>query len=318
METITFILNDETQTNSYGFRVATDGISLERFVKNPVCLNNHQNDTKSVLGRWVNIQKQGSQLIASPEFDTEDTEGKEVVRKVQKGILKACSMGISFALNDVELVGGVPVVQKCTLLEVSIVAIPSNAGAVTLYNDKGEILSEEEIKNLCLSFEKNNSKNHIPMNKKIISLLKLEENASQEAITKAVEETIANLLEVTTERNALKEEINALKVAENQRINAEFSAELERAIKDGRIDADATEPIKELQKASHLQAMKLLAGLKPYQSVAGQVKNEKTDQWAKLSWDELDKQNLLAELKASDPTLFAEKFKTKFGKELAN
>lgn len=55
-----FVLNDETQTNSYGFRVKTEGISLTRFESNPVCLNNHKNDTKNVLGKWVDVQKEGA------------------------------------------------------------------------------------------------------------------------------------------------------------------------------------------------------------------------------------------------------------------
>lgn len=310
----TFVLNDETQTNSYGFRVKTAGISLGRFENNPVCLNNHQNDTKSVLGKWVDIERNGIRLTASPEFDTEDTEGKEVVRKVEKGILKACSMGISFHPKDVKIIDGIPVVEKCELLEASIVAIPSNAQSITLYNDKGEILTHEQAKNFCLSFEKEHFK-HTEM-KEITTLLKLEENASQEAVAQAIKDTLANLSETISERNQLKAENQTLQQRETERQTAEFSAELERAIKDGRIDAEGAGPVKELQKANHAQAMKLLAGLKAYNPINPTIeKGNPTDELAKLGWDELDRQNKLVYLKETNFELFAEKFKTKFGKE---
>ncbi|MFK8285631.1 HK97 family phage prohead protease [Capnocytophaga canimorsus] len=310
-----FVLNDETQTNSYGFRVKTEGISLARFENNPVCLNNHKNDTKNVLGKWVDVQKEGARLTASPEFDTEDTEGKEVVRKVEKGILKACSIGITFKPENVKMIDGVPVVEQCELMEASIVAVPSNAQSVTLYNDKGEALSHDEAKTFCLSFQSNTNTNN-KMNKEILSLLKLADNANEDAVKEAIKDTVANLSAVTAERDQLKTEVTNLREAQTQRQTAEFSAELERAIKDGRIDADGAEPVKELQKANHAQAMKLLAGLKPHASVNDQInKGDSASELAKLSWDELDKQGKLAYLKANDFPLYAEKFKAKFGVE---
>lgn len=311
-----FILNDETQTNSYGFRVRTAGISLARFETNPVCLNNHKNDTKNVLGKWIDVTIDGVRLTASPEFDTEDTDGKEVVRKVEKGILKACSIGITFKAEDVKIIDGVPVVEKCELLEASIVAVPSNAQSITLYNDKGEALSHEQALTFCLSFQENNLKTDNKMDKQLLKLLGLSDNATTEAINEAVKDIVAKLSAITGERDALKTKLAELQTAETARQTAEFSAELERAIKDGRIDADGAEPVRELQKANHAQAMKLLAGLKPHTPVNEQInKGDSANSLAKLSWDELDKQGKLAYLKANDFTLYSEKFKAKFGVE---
>lgn len=312
----TFILNDETQTNSYGFRIETKGISLARFETNPICLNNHKNDTKNVLGKWTDIQKNGARLTASPEFDTEDTDGKEVVRKVEKGILKACSIGITFKADDVKIINGIPVVQKCELLEASIVAVPSNAQSIVLYDDKGEALSHEQALTFCLSFETSNIKTNDKMDKQILKMLGLGEDATAEAIGEAVKDIVAKLSAITGERDALKTKLAELQTAETARQTAEFSAELEKAIKDGRMDANAAEPAWELQKTSHAQAMKLLAGLTPYRPINTQIdKGDSADSLAKLSWDELDRQNKLAYLKANDFVLYAEKFKAKFGVE---
>ncbi|MCU7571610.1 HK97 family phage prohead protease, partial [Riemerella anatipestifer] len=180
-----FILNDERVTNSYGFRVKTAGIKLDRFLSNPVCLNNHSNNTKDVLGNWVDTEKQGHLLTAKPQFDTEDAEGKEVVRKVEKGILKACSMGISFDPDNLVMEDGVLTVTECELLEASICAVPSNSAAITLYNKQGEILSERQIKQICLSAQNTNSFKNKPMNK-LKSYLQLDANADETAIIGAV------------------------------------------------------------------------------------------------------------------------------------
>ncbi|GET46493.1 HK97 family phage prohead protease [Capnocytophaga felis] len=312
-----FILSDESVANSYGFHVLTEGINLQRFNSNPVMLNNHRNDTKDVLGSWKDLRKENGKLYAKPDFDTEDNEGKEVVRKVQRGKIKGASVGIIFKKEAMQLQNGKLVLTECELLEASIVAVPSNAHAITLYHAEGKPYTEAEIQALCLSVHQNsNLKFDNTMNKEILSLLKLADNANEDAVKEAIKDTIANLSAVTADRDQLKTEVTNLREAQTQRQTAEFSAELERAIKDGRIDADGAEPVKELQKANHAQAMKLLAGLKPHASVNDQInKGDSASELAKLSWDELDKQGKLAYLKANDFTLYAEKFKAKFGKE---
>lgn len=46
-----FILNDENVTNSYGFKIKTEGIRLGRFEANPVMLDGHSNMNLSVIGK---------------------------------------------------------------------------------------------------------------------------------------------------------------------------------------------------------------------------------------------------------------------------
>ncbi|MFJ1412490.1 HK97 family phage prohead protease [Capnocytophaga canimorsus] len=311
-----FVLNDETQTNSYGFRVKTEGISLARFESNPVCLNNHKNDTKNVLGKWVNILKNGTRLTASPEFDTEDTDGKEVVRKVEKGILKACSIGIMFKPEDVKLIDGVPVVEKCELMEASIVAVPSNAQAITLYNDKGEALTHDEAKTFCLSFQ-SNTKNQNTMNKEILALLKLEDNANEDAVKEAVKAIVANLLAVTSERDTLKTKLATIEAQEQQKLQAEFNVELEKAVKDGRLDANNKTPIEEIAKTNTAQAIAVLKAIPVRETVADKLKTETSAlaKYDQLSWDELDKGGHLPYLKLNHKAYYVERFKEEFGKE---
>ncbi|MDY3526182.1 HK97 family phage prohead protease [Riemerella anatipestifer] len=307
-----FILNDERVTNSYGFRVKTAGIKLDRFLSNPVCLNNHSNNTKDVLGNWVDTEKQGHLLTAKPQFDTEDAEGKEVVRKVEKGILKACSMGISFDPDNLVMEDGVLTVTECELLEASICAVPSNSAAITLYNKQGEIISERQIKQICLSAQNTNSFKNKPMNK-LKSYLQLDVNADETAIIGAVKAIEAKLTASENEKATLKAENEALKKAEDDRKKALLTAEVEQAVKDGRLDEAGKAPILEM---AHDSAITLLKALPKRKSVAEQLKgdDEKLAAFDKMTWDELDKGNYLASLKADYPDYFAERKKRQFGK----
>ncbi|MRM82986.1 HK97 family phage prohead protease [Riemerella anatipestifer] len=307
-----FILNDERVTNSYGFRVKTAGIKLDRFLSNPVCLNNHSNNTKDVLGNWVDTEKQGHLLTAKPQFDTEDAEGKEVVRKVEKGILKACSMGISFDPDNLVMEDGVLTVTECELLEASICAVPSNSAAITLYNKQGEILSERQIKQICLSAQNTNSFKNKPMNK-LKSYLQLDVNADETAIIGAVKAIEAKLTASENEKATLKAENEALKKAESDRKKALLTAEVEQAVKDGRLDEAGKAPILEM---AHDSAMALLKALPKRKSVSEQLQGdeEKLAAFDKMSWDELDRGNHLATLKADYPDYFAERKKRQFGK----
>ncbi|NRR90651.1 HK97 family phage prohead protease [Winogradskyella undariae] len=147
-----FVFNDESVKNSYGFSIPTKGISLKRFKKNPVMLDSHYNSTHSVLGYWENITTDKGLLTGVPVFDSEDENVTVIEGKVERGFIKSCSMGISFNREDLKLVAGVLILEKCELYEVSIVAVPSNANSIRLYADGSETpLTDDEVQNLCLS-----------------------------------------------------------------------------------------------------------------------------------------------------------------------
>lgn len=153
-----FILNDEQKQNSYGFKILTNGISLERFKTNPVMLDGHNPSNLSVIGKWKDIQTESGTLSADTDFDTEDENANAIAGKVERGIIKGCSMGISFKRENLNYDGGELILTECELLEASIVAIPSNANALRLYAD-GELLSETDVKELCLNIAQNSNKN---------------------------------------------------------------------------------------------------------------------------------------------------------------
>lgn len=281
-------------------------------MKNPICLNNHSNDTKDVLGIWKDIQVEGSLLTATPVFDTEDPNGKEVARKVEKGIIKACSMGIAFKEKDLIFEGEELVVAACELREVSICGVPSNASAVVLYDEKGNLLSEKQIKEICLSVKTTNTFNNKSM-KQLAIYLHLDANADEAALITAVKEIEAKLTASENEKAKLKAKVSALEQAETDRKKAVLTAEIEKAVKDGRLDEAGKAPILEM---THEAAMTLLKALPARKSVKDQMKSDESQLSAydKMSWEELDKGNHLAKLKMEFPDYYRERFDRKFKK----
>lgn len=147
-----FVFNDQTVKNSYGFMIPTKGISLKRFKKNPIMLDSHYNSTKSVLGKWENIIVKQDLLLGEPLFDSEDETVTIIEGKVNRGFISSCSMGITFKREDLKIVAGNLILEKCELYEVSIVAVPSNANSIRLYADgSDEPLTDDEVQKLCLS-----------------------------------------------------------------------------------------------------------------------------------------------------------------------
>lgn len=314
-----FLTNDQDIRNSYGFHVDTAGIDLQsRFDSNPVCLNNHSNDTKDVLGKWIDIEVKDGKLYMRPDFDTEDNTGKEVVRKVLAGTIKGCSLGIMFDPADLVNENGKIILKKCVLFEVSIVAVPSNGNAIAMFNMQEEPIPEQEIKSLCLSLKTAKPFENENKMKLLTAHLQLAEGSTEEAILTAVKATETLLTTSKNDYAALKVKFDALETANKTKETEELTAELALAVKDGRIDEAGKAPILEL---SHESAMKLLKSLPIRKPVKGQIdENNQSDldKYAKLSWSELDKGNHLSKLKADFPDYYAERFENQFGRKPNN
>ncbi|MDO9554534.1 hypothetical protein [Rhodonellum sp.] len=148
----TWVLNDETKINSYGFRLLNAGLDLERFKENPMMLAMHKDwDLNSVIGRWTNIRIEGNLLLADDEFDMEDPEAKKIAGKAARGFLKACSLGFLFLQeNFIKAIDGVFDLVKSEAYEASVVVVGSNANAARLYASPGVLMNSDQIK-LCIA-----------------------------------------------------------------------------------------------------------------------------------------------------------------------
>jgi len=251
-----FIFNDEAVLNSYGFRILTEGISLVRFDANPVMLDQHYNSTWAVIGNWIETEKVAGLLMGKPVFDTEDADAKKIQGKVDRGFIKAASMGISFNREDLQMVDGILTLIKCELYEVSIVAIPSNANAVRLYYENGDLMKEDEIKNLCLSVQPTNEKLKINTMKKILlsvatlMALGFDDQPTDGLDVAVVEAKVlglsSQLTQLTTENEGLKLAAQTAKAAQEAALLLATTQKVDLAVTQGKIPADKKEAFVQL------------------------------------------------------------------------
>ncbi len=289
-----FVLNDETQYNTYGFRIPNAGLRLERFKINPVMLDDHYNSTNSVIGKWKNIRIQGNQLMAEPEFDIEDENAKTIKGKVDRGFIKGVSIGIIFDREKMKIgADGKLFLSEAEVLEASIVAIPSNAGALRLYAPQThELMSEEDVK-LCLSAltEKNTLNKETNMEKLILtavalSALGLDTGADAQKISEAIGQLDRKYQAEKTAREALQAKLD--KQQETQANDL-----VDKAISDGKLTAETKNDFLEIAKNNYELAVKILAGIPAKKSLSGSISNpnkggevKSLDDFLKLSLEE--------------------------------
>ena len=290
-----FILSEGKSTNAKGYRIAIAGIGLERFVANPVMLKEHNPDI--VIGRWENIRKENDQLRADPVFDKADPEGKEISRKVDENFLRCASIGI--IPLKLEYIDDEFLMTECELVEASIVSIPSDAGAVRLYNEKMEELSFDQVK---INFNFNNQKTIqmadvvFKLSHKTVESLKLDADHTPKDVELAVAEKDREIEKLKADLKAVEKQAqtdylnNAVKVgkiSETERLAFEKMAE-KGCFDDVKSMIDAKTESASETLADKVQKSNLSAG---------------RETWDYLKWMKEDPKGL-AKLKTENPKEF--------------
>ena len=328
METKSFVLHDDT-VNTYGFRMLTSGAKLEEFRRNPVLLLMHS-DHLLPIGRWENIRVEGSRILADPVFDMEDEEAKKIAGKVERGFLRAASIGAwpPEEVSDdpaLRLPGQTGfTVTKWTVREASIVTIGANHNALRLYSrDTGEPVDLTDKNAVLKMMDLHTCKNVNMINlREIFGLADTATDADVEAAAQALQKENADLKE---ENATLREENENLKTekaaAEQKRIDeqkAEAVSLVDAAVKDGRLNASGKESFIALFDADFEKAKATLNAIPRVKSIKEQMEAGKlslSDDFASKSWSELDKAGLLVKLKDESPELYREKFRAEFGRD---
>lgn len=298
-----FVFNDESVANSYGFIIPTSGISLKRFKQNPIMLDSHWNSTKSVLGKWEDVKVENGQLTGVPVFDSEDEDVTKIQGKVERGFIKSCSMGVTFRREDLKMVAGKLVLEKCELYEVSIVAVPSNANSIRLYApDSDTPLKDEEVKDLCLSIEgvdpnietqnENNDKMKITLTQ--AAALALGFAATQ--LEHDVEDVNAAIGKLSAEKQAAELKLEILENDQKEAAKKAIENKVELAIKAGKIPADKKEKFVSLGLADEALLDDTLGSIPAKKSLAAQIENNGEDAGEVKSMDDFQKLSLEAQL----------------------
>jgi HK97 family phage prohead protease len=217
-----FKLTDDS-LDSHGTRIIPQGVSLDRFMKNPIMLYEHDSWGWDFLpiGRWEDIKIEGNAITAEAVFDESDEFAQSIKAKVEQGILSACSVGIrvmEWSDDPSYLVQGQtrPTITKCQLYEASIVAIPANENAVKMsFADKGLTFSgrtpNEYLNEVLPLLQKNDMKDTKELESKVAEL---EAALEQEKAEKeALQVQLKSASDLKAENQKLAEQVEALSSA---------------------------------------------------------------------------------------------------------
>lgn len=270
-----FVWNDETVVNSFGFMVKNAGGRFARFDSNPVMLLQHKQD--DVIGRWKDRRIEGTQLLATPEYDEADDKALKIKGKVERGFMKGCSMGIEpleWEITTMPDGSVVPVVTKWDWYETSLCSVPSNGSAVRLY-EKGRELSVKEIKNKVVELTMSNQNNPVMEFKLTIDAykaLQLGENAGTPEISAAI---------IALKAKA-DEALNS--IAAQKKTAAEEL--VQTALSKGQITADKKESFVALAISDYNQAKTILSAIPEKKEVGPKVKEgNHTELAGRDDWD---------------------------------
>lgn len=321
----TFVLSDES-VNTYGFRLLMSGGDLEQFRRNPVMFYNH-NEWDMPIGRWENIRFENGELLADAEFDLDDENSKKIAGKVERGFLKAASIGFRVVEKSDDPQYLLPgqtrmTVTKWQLREASVVAIGANHNALRLYDENDNLLTEEQIFKLfdnagTIAVSPQQKQNQLKMKKETLTLLDVAEDSTDEQLHDAVQKLV-------DDNKTLKENAAEREKADKEALKAEAVKLVDEAVRDGRLNAAGKETFLKFFDSNFEDAKKALTNIPKRPSVKEEIEKNEEENNTELAdlnakdWDELDKAGKLATLKDKYPDVYREKFVAKFGKEPEN
>jgi len=125
------------------------GVILKEYRRNPVILAQHQHHPLNVVGTSLKIYPEADKLIALAKFDVDDEFSARVWGKIERGFLKAASVGfipkrerlIPEGETDkaMGLVGPVKFTTQWNLFEWSTVAVGADSESLGRSEDPGAV-----------------------------------------------------------------------------------------------------------------------------------------------------------------------------------
>jgi HK97 family phage prohead protease len=132
-----YILSDES-LDRHGDQILVSGWDCREFRKNSICLFNH--NPQHPIGRWTDVRVEGGALKGTLELAPEGTSPRidEIRRLVQAQVLRATSVGFR-VIQSRPRGKGLPglIFEKQSLLECSLVSVPSNPNCVQIARSLG-------------------------------------------------------------------------------------------------------------------------------------------------------------------------------------
>jgi hypothetical protein len=287
-----FVLSDDS-VNRYGFRVSTEGIQLDNFLKNPVMTVNHYygDGGSGNIGHWEGLRKEGGRLIGRPVFDDTDPMAQRMKAKVLNGHVRAASIGfdpkkVSDAPGDLVQGQVRGTVTECELLEVALVDVPGNANAVRLSALWGGGGLDEKIPVINLGATPKSIKSMSELSK-IAQSLGLPADATEEQVVQKIEGIKSKALEDTLSLGRSK----GLVTAENEADYRTLGMAQPEALK-AIVEKAAAKP-EAKPEVTVTGILKTLSGM------GGTPAADDRSQWSFDDWSRKDPDGLL-QLKSTD------------------
>lgn len=307
-----FCLLDNSMT-LHGLRFLPEGGDMVRFMDNPILLKQHVRG--EVYGKWNNIRLEAGEWRAEPEFDMDDPEAAKLAGKVERGFIKACSLGV--VPKEVELIAGEPWATKWEAIEGSIVDAGSNANALKLYSPVGELVEDSlnVIQNLTIPIMSEQKKVIGADNAPVTAVVPVEIALAAGLAPDATPTLVAAKIKELTDRNT------ALELAAKTTQDKAIKDLLDDAQKAGKINANDLPHYQALAAVNIDSVKAILATVAAPVDLAafaksGQVLgNVATDVDLAAEYDKLDKSGKLYALKSNHPEKFKAMFKARFDKE---
>jgi len=310
--TKTFVISDETP-NLFGFVTKTDGIDLSDFFENPVLLFNH--DYNKVIGQWTDVRVESGKLLGVPMFDESDPEAMLLYGKVEQGILKACSAGLTPIQFDEQK----NILVKSSLKEGTLTPVGANRKAITLslYDTKGKSLSGTDVKEFLLSLQPTQAdkpQNQTMKQSLINAMVVLCAAAGQTVALSATEDEFeAGLKAAGVRLSALTNQVNSLELSAKLLAGKELDDLLTNAVTEKLLSAAQVPAFRALGEMNIEQLKVTLSAMKP--AITKPVEQQRTittttidpnDPTAKWTYDEfaLNAPDELKKMQVNDKARF--------------
>lgn len=325
-----FVLSD-SGVNCYGYRLLTSGYLADKYQRNPIGYFMHQRDG-GVLLRWENIRIEGDNIVGDPVINLSHPRGQQTVDEIESGFLNAASMGrvvpLEWSDDQALMMEGQTglTITKWYNKECSLVDIPGNDNALAeLYDENDNPLNLSDFSTINIEKMKEVK---LPITADLIKALNLSDNPDPAAVQKAIND-LADKAKQADQLQADKTKLEGEKKTLEQRVQDLQDASVTKEVKDlldnaqeaGKITQKTYDQLKGKYEKDPQGLKDLLDGLPASSSVTDQISKEKEDKAKKtksledLSWDDIDKQGKLADLKANNRPLYDQKFEERFGKK---
>ncbi|AUS06474.1 hypothetical protein [Pseudotamlana carrageenivorans] len=193
-----FIVNTE-EVNEYGYRILTSGIDTAQYMRNPIVLFGHEralhSNPQAVIGKVVKLYVEDKKLIAEIEFDESEEFAKKVAKKVEGGFIRMASLYADVIEASTDAALALPgqtheTVIKCKLVEISIVDIGGNDGALKLSRNGAPIvlkkieskINDMSLKTIALALSLKDSATDVEVLQEVNALKLAKEKAENKAL----------------------------------------------------------------------------------------------------------------------------------------